>query len=133
MKLVRNLINYSIFYNSNDIIPVLISLPKRVWVNATHEQSVLSNAFPIVKAPTASMGIPTNIMKRSLTIKLIRIMLNFVLWACVKYKNVVLIFKNTVSKYSFEVHYKILDIFTWHALSNAITLRKPPVTPTSIK
>ena len=79
--------------NGNDIIAILIFLPKRVWVNATHEQSVLSKAFPIVKAPTASMGIPTNIMKRSLTIKFIRIMLNLVLWACFKNNKVALIFQ----------------------------------------
>ena len=38
----------------------------------------------MVKAPTASMGIPMNMMKRSLTIKLIRIKLSLVRRACTK-------------------------------------------------
>ena len=59
-------------------------LPKRVWVNATQEQMVSSKPLPKENAPTASIGIPTKIIKRSLTIKLIRIKFSFVFLAYIK-------------------------------------------------
>ena len=63
-------------------------LPKSVWIKATHEQMVSSKPLPKEKAPIASIGIPTKIIKRSLTIKLIRIKLSFVFLAYIKmYRN----------------------------------------------
>ena len=59
-------------------------LPKSVWVNATQVQMISSKPLPKEKAPNASIGIPTKMIKRSLTIKLIRIKFSFVFFAYIK-------------------------------------------------
>ena len=59
----------------------------------------------MVKAPTASMGIPMNMMKRSLTIKLIRIKLSLVRRACTKCnKDAPLEDRLTISIYDYFYH-----------------------------